>query len=201
MTIVTRTLERIETLDRVDQLAGTVQRWLHRVLPDQPRLTAPLGGSGIGHPLHPILVLAPIGAWLSASVLDRMPGHQAAAERLVLTGLAATAPAVVTGALDYRELAGPQRRVGFVHLLTNLTATLCYTASYLSRRRGATAAGQAWALLGLTAVGAGGTLGGHLTYALGTGVYRWQPERAGRPAGEPQPALESSDNSRHPSRR
>jgi uncharacterized membrane protein len=178
MSVVQRTLERVETLEQVDAPAGAVQGWLHRVLPDRLRVAAPLGGSWLGHPLHPVLVLAPIGAWLSACVLDAMPGQQPAARRLVLTGLIAAAPAVVTGAVDYRRLAPRQRRVGFVHLLANLTAGACYAASYQSRRRGHPGAGQALALLGLAAVGTGGTLGGHLTYAQGVGVFRWQPERA-----------------------
>lgn len=187
MTVVTRTLERIETLAPVDAPAGVVQRWLHRLLPHQPRVVEPLGGSWLGHALHPVVVLVPIGAWLSAGVLDTVPGQQPAARRLVLAGLVAAVPAVVTGAVDYRKLAGAQRRVGFVHLLANLTAGLCYTASYQSRRRGHTLVGQALGLIGLSAVVAGGTLGGHMTYAQGVGVYRWQPQRTAQPATEPAP--------------
>jgi uncharacterized membrane protein len=190
MSVVARTLERTETIERLDAPAGAAQRLLRRLLPDRPGITAALGGSWIGHPLHPILVLTPIGTWLSASVLDQMPGAQAAARRLVATGVLAAVPAAITGAMDYRRLEGPQRRTGFLHLLSNLTATTLYAASYRARCRGHTGTGQVLGLLGLVAVGTGGTLGGHLSYAQGVGVYRWQPDRAamqqpGQPEVEP----------------
>ena len=187
MTVISRTLERIESLRQLDAPAGALQTVLGRLLPEGRRIAAPLGGSGLGHPLHPALVLVPIGSWLSASVLDTVPGQQPAARRLVLTGLLAAVPAAVTGAVDYRSLSGRQRRVGFVHLLSNLTATTCYAASYRSRLRGDTAAGRALGLLGLTAVGIGGALGGHLTYAQGVGVYRWQPPPAAEEPAGPRP--------------
>lgn len=187
MTAIRRTLDRTETLGRVDAPAGAVQRWLRRLLPEERPGAAALAGSWLGHPLHPLVVLAPIGAWLSAEVLDALPGHQPAARRLVLTGLAAAWPAVVTGAVEYRKLGPRQRRVGFLHLLANVTAGTCYAVSYWNRRRGNTVAGRLWGLGGLTAVSVGGSLGGHLTYAQGVGVYRWQPERLGR-AGAAEPS-------------
>src|SRR5690606_3820689 len=111
--------------------------------------------------------------------------REVAARRMVLTGLLSAGPAVLTGAVDFRELSGPRRRVGFLHLLANATGTLCYAASYLARRRGHHGIGRALALAGLAAVGTAGTLGGHLTYAQGVGVYRWQPERSGQRPSEP----------------
>jgi uncharacterized membrane protein len=183
MSVITRTMDRIEKLSRVDAPAGLVQRGVNRLFPEGSRIVPPLAGSWLGHPLHPALVLAPIGSWLSATVLDAVPGQQPAARRLVLTGLAAAVPAVVTGAVEYRQLSGRQRRVGFVHLVANATAAACYAASYRKRVRGHTAAAQGLGLLGLAAVTVGGTLGGHLAYAHGVGVYRWQPPPA--PTEEP----------------
>jgi uncharacterized membrane protein len=184
MTYVQRTLEQTETLERVNAPASTVQRWLQQALPDERRGVAALSGSWLGHPLHPVLVLVPIGAWVSVGLLDAIPGQQKAARKLVLAGLAGAVPAAIAGAADYRKLDEKQRRVGFVHLLANATASVCMAASYRARVRGRFLAGRTWALFGLAAVGIGGTLGGHLSYAQGVGVYRWQPERREQPDGQ-----------------
>lgn len=171
-----RTLSSVESLEQVDPAADAVQRWLRRVPLDRAWARV-LRGSSLGHPVHPALVLLPIGAWMSAGVLDMFPGQQQAARRLVLTGLLATAPAVAAGAADLRDLGQQQRRVGVVHAMTNIAAAGCYLASYRCRRRGRTGAGRVWSGLGLAAIAVGGTLGGHLAYAQGAGVFRWQPER------------------------
>jgi hypothetical protein len=173
MTMVRQALSSIESLTKVDRPARALQRWARRTVPEGP-VARILGGSWFGHPAHPILVLMPIGAWLSATVLDLLPGQQAAARKLVLAGLLAVPPAVAAGLADLRELDERQRRVGFVHALSNTTASACFLTSYRMRRMGY--GGRAWALLGLAAVSTGGLLGGHLTYALGAGVFRWQAE-------------------------
>jgi O-antigen ligase len=170
-------LSSVETWRQVDPAAGKVQQQLRRALPEDAPVTRVLTGSWIGHPVHPLVVLVPVGAWVSAGVLDLLPKHREAARHLVAIGLVAAVPAAVAGAAELRELDDRGRRVGFVHALTNLTATACYLASYGLRRGGRPGAGKVAAMLGLVAVSAGGALGGHLTYAQGAGVYRWQPQR------------------------
>lgn len=177
MSIVSRTLDATETLDRVDPAAGAVQTRVRRILPQDRPAGKLLGGSFLGHPLHPLLVLAPIGSWLSATVLDLVPGQEQAARKLVLTGLLTAPLAVATGLADFRQLGPRPRRVGFLHAIANSTAVGCFAVSYLARRAGRTGAGRLWGALGMGAVGFGGSLGGHLSYAQGVGVYRWQPDR------------------------
>lgn len=161
--------ENVRAMDgTARQAQGTVRRLLCS------RWGQALRGSWLGHPVHPILIIGPIGAWLSASVLDVGGRQRDAARTLVGAGLLATPATVVAGLADWSDLTGPQRRVGTVHAVTNVAAAGCYLASYLSRRRGAHTTGAAWAMLGLAGLGAGGALGGHLAYALGGGVYRWQ---------------------------
>jgi len=58
-------------------------------------------------------------------------------------------------------------RVGVIHALVNATATTCYAASLLVRSRRAS---RGLRLAGLAALGAGGILGGHLSYRLAGGV-------------------------------
>jgi hypothetical protein len=188
MKMLRQVLSSAESLRQVDTPARAVQRWLRRKLPDGPAVRA-LAGSWFGHPLHPILVLMPVGAWLSVGVLDLLPGQRSAARKLVLTGVLSAAPAVLAGLVEFRELDERQRRVAVVHALSNLAATSCYLTSYRLRRMGLPG-GRAWAMAGLATVSAGSALGGHLTYAQGAGVFRWQAEELRPAAPEPATVLE-----------
>ncbi|MDX3311017.1 Rieske 2Fe-2S domain-containing protein [Streptomyces sp. NPDC054884] len=129
-----------------------------------------LHGLWLGHPVHPLAVQVPIGSWVSAAVLDLSPGHTRGAGLLVGVGLAAAAPAVLTGAVDWAELHRQQQRVGLVHALTNTAAVGLYSASLVCRVTGRTARGRTFGFLGLTAAGLGGMLGGHLAYRQASGA-------------------------------
>lgn len=129
-----------------------------------------LHGRWLGHPVHPLMVQVPIGSWLSAAVLDLRPGRSREAGLLVGVGLAAAAPAALAGAVDWAELHRQQQRVGLVHALTNTAAVGLYAASLACRVKGREAAGRAYGFLGLTAVGLGGMLGGHLAYRQASGA-------------------------------
>lgn len=60
-------------------------------------------------------------------------------------------------------------------------------SSYLARKRGARGHGRLLSLAGSSALGAGGWLGGHLTYTLGAGVKTSTPPAEGPPP--PAPSL------------
>ena len=183
---VRRTLESTESLRAVDGPAATVQRSVRRVL-GRGGLDRFLRGAWLGHPVHPLLVAVPIGAWTCSSVLDIGFDQPVAARRLMAIGLAATPPTVVTGLADFSRLDPTQRRVALLHAGANAVAAGLYLRAVTCRNRSAS---RAWACAGLTALAAGGALGGHLSYALGAGVGRWQqtsaesgPEPAGVRAG------------------
>lgn len=131
-----------------------------------------LSGTPIGHPLHPVAVTLPIGAWLGASWLDLTAGEtgRAAAKSLIAFGTLAAVPAAAAGASDWSDTLGAERRVGMLHAALNDVALGLYAASWFARRSGSQARGVALALAGATVVGASGWLGGHLSYALGVGV-------------------------------
>jgi hypothetical protein len=93
---------------------------------------------------------------------------------MVAIGLLMTPPSVIAGLADYSELDRIQRRVATVHAGANAAASACFLTSYVHRVRGRHLDGAAWTLAGVTLVGVGGALGGHLSYALGAGVGRWQ---------------------------
>ena len=137
-------LEQAEALDRVVVPGQRVARWLR---PGPVRDA--LNGVWLGHPLHPVLAQAPVGAWLSAAVLDAWPrgrenragkhggresGGEGGQRRLVAFGLAAAGAAALAGAADWSEQHEQQMRVGVVHAAANVTAAGFYGASLLTRR-------------------------------------------------------------------
>ncbi|WCO68303.1 non-heme iron oxygenase ferredoxin subunit [Iamia majanohamensis] len=163
-----RALEHATALDRpADAVAGAVGSWL-----GPGRVKDLLSGTWFGHAVHPALVAVPIGAWITASWLDAFggPDSRPAARTAVGFGTLAAVPAVLTGGSDWAEVDGAERRVGFVHALANSAAVGLYAGSWQARRRGRHAVGVGLALAGAGLAGAGGWLGGHLTYAAGVGV-------------------------------
>ncbi|MDO0925298.1 Rieske 2Fe-2S domain-containing protein [Streptomyces sp. TG1A-8] len=163
-----RLLDRLEREPRADKVIEALRSGV-RALP-LGRGRDLLHGRWIGHPVHPLMVQLPIGSWLSAAVLDLRPGRSREAGLLVGVGLAAAVPAALTGAVDWAELHRQQMRVGLVHALANTAAVGLYSASLACRIKGRTAAGRTYGFLGLTAVGLGGFLGGHMAYRQASGA-------------------------------
>ncbi len=165
---VIRVIEDAAVLDRPAGLAATAVGSRLRAGPVKDALS----GTPFGHPAHPVLVTVPIGAWVSASWLDLVggPGERVAARKAVGLGTLAALPAVLTGASDWADVSGAERRVGFVHALVNVAAVGLYAGSWFARRAGRQRAGVRLALLGAGVAGASGWLGGHLSYAAGVGV-------------------------------
>jgi uncharacterized membrane protein len=177
MTVVRRSLEAVENVDRLDGPSEAIRARLRQWVGGTP-VERVLGGEWLGHPLHPIAVQVPIGLWLAAAVLDVDGRHDDGARRLVGAGLLGVPPAVAAGLVDWSVLTPRQRRVGLVHAAANAVGSACFATSYRCRRRGRRTAGRMWTLLGLGAVGIGGALGGHLAYTQGAGVFRWSPPRS-----------------------
>jgi nitrite reductase/ring-hydroxylating ferredoxin subunit/uncharacterized membrane protein len=166
--------DTIAGLEPLDTAAEPISSWVRDVLPGGPVKDA-LSGTWLGHALHPVMQLAPLGTWMSAVVLDLIGGEDAdgAAEKLIGTGLLASVPTFVSGWSDYADstMASDRvRRIGIVHAAANGTGALLFAGSLLARRRGSRGRGKLLALAGMGAVSAGGWLGGHLSYAEGVGV-------------------------------
>lgn len=86
--LLERNVRRLEHARTVDRLADAVVDAINKWLP-AGRVKDALSGTDLGHPLHPILVTVPIGAWVSAGFLDALGGHSArpAAENSWVWGL------------------------------------------------------------------------------------------------------------------
>ncbi|MGK5532514.1 Rieske 2Fe-2S domain-containing protein [Streptomyces sp. URMC 129] len=160
-------VDRLEGTRWADPLMGPL-RGAVRTLPEGARDV--LHGTWLGHPVHPLMVQVPIGTWMSAAVLDLLPGRRRSAGALVALGLTAALPAALAGLTDWAELRKPQKRVGLAHAATNTAAVALYAASLSARLRGRRLAGRALGFAGLATVGAGGALGGHLAYRQAAGA-------------------------------
>src|SRR6185437_8098379 len=121
-----RLISRLEQDSRLDGAVSAGQRVARKIRPGKVRDA--LHGVWLGHPVHPMLVQAPVGAWLSASLLD-FTGDERAARRLTAAGLCAALPAALAGAADWSEQHEQQMRVGVIHAAGNVMALGLYAAS------------------------------------------------------------------------
>lgn len=177
----TRRLEEATALDAVvDRLRPVVLSALHA----QPKVAGLLHGKPLGHAAHPLLTDAPIGFWVSATVLDLSgddaPGRQRAADRLLGLGILSALPATATGVADWAVSDRRTQRVGSVHAMLNNVALGLYGTSWLLRKSGRRRLGVAVALGAGGVLGVSGYLGGHMASRLSA-----PPKTASGPAEPP----------------
>ncbi len=165
LTSVTDIIEGSGAADAIGSVIERIASPLRRV----PNIRSVLSGVPLGHAAHPFLVTAPIGAWTTASVLDLTGQDPRTARTLVGAGVLMALPTALSGASDWLDTAGAERRVGSTHATLNLLATAAYGASWLARPRWTTV-GVALSFAGAGLASVAGWLGGHLTYSLGVGV-------------------------------
>jgi len=124
-----------------------------------------LRGKSIGHALHPLFVQLPIGALVSAIVLDALQGQRAARQSSLLMGLAclSAVPAVTSGLAEWAKADDRTQRVGIAHAACNAVGTTAAVASWACRRGRWSVAGAVLSGIAGTAWGMGGLLGGHLS--------------------------------------
>jgi nitrite reductase/ring-hydroxylating ferredoxin subunit/uncharacterized membrane protein len=159
-----------------EPLSGAVRGAYDAVGAPGRRLKNAAHGTWLGHPLHSALTDVPIGAWMTATVLDAAEaqtgdaGYGRAADVAIGFGLAGAAGAAVTGLTDWSETDGAAKKLGLVHGLVNIAATTMFAASLVLRRRGSRGAGRTASLAGLVTVFTGAYLGGTLVYDAKIGV-------------------------------
>ena len=86
-------LERLGSLDALDGPTKMLAKAV-RSLKAPANVDEALSGTWLGHPVHPLLILLPMGSWTSAVLLDWLGGEDAetAADLLIGAGLAAAVP-------------------------------------------------------------------------------------------------------------
>lgn len=141
-----------------------------------------------GHPIHPLLVTVPIGAWMSSVAFDLIGtasederAYAIGAKRLIDIGIITATGAAMFGLLDFLQIP-PRTRAwytGLAHMGINATALGLFALNSASRgrtiRERTPGASVTWYQRGMSIVTAmsllaSGWLGGSLTYHYGVRV-------------------------------
>ncbi|MDD4866907.1 MAG: Rieske 2Fe-2S domain-containing protein [Mycobacterium sp.] len=144
-------------------------------------VTNALHGTWLGHPVHPplaSLTTGAVGTTVALDALSLMPGRRGTEVRdasrfachALGLGILASVGSAVTGVTDWQHTHEEDRRVGVVHGMLNLAATLLYAQSWVDRRRGRHGRGIALTALGYGITIAGSYLGGALVFESGIGI-------------------------------
>lgn len=177
---LTETLEHQQWLDPVaEPLSAALRQTFERAGESGRQVKDALHGTPwLGHPLHPVLTDIPLGARMTAAVLDTAAtwtgdrGYERASQTAVGFGLVGAVGTAITGLTDWSETRGDARRVGLVHGLLNVAVTALYVSSYTLRRNGRHAAGRRAGLTGLAIGMVSAYLGGSLVYRESIGVKK-----------------------------
>jgi len=150
--------------------------------PEQPAQAMESHSKVAGHPLHPILIVFPLGL-LGTSVVydflharDKNPKTAATSQAMITSGIAGGLAAAVPGLIDWLAIPPGTRakQIGQVHGLGNAAVLGLFGASWFLRRKQPDYAPTPTAIL-LSLAGAGlagftGWLGGELIHRLGVSV-------------------------------
>lgn len=145
-----------------------------------------LHGTWLGHPLHPLLVEVPIGAWSLSALFDLMAvgtgSRQAAwtADALITAGVVTAVPAAMAGAMDYSAAKQEATSSIALHAIMNSAALGLFLASLAARRGGQRGLGVGLSLTAVALAAGSAWVGGDLVYRHGVGVsHSPAPSHAG----------------------
>lgn len=138
-----------------------------------------------GHPLHPLLVPVPIGAWVASvgfdigsRVADEPEVFTKGASWLIALGIAGALAAATLGVLDLLAIppGTPAFRTGLLHAGLNLTAVGLFAGSLALRQGdldapdGTGVGALTLSIVALAVLGTAGWIGGKLAYRYGVRV-------------------------------
>jgi uncharacterized membrane protein len=132
------------------------------------------------HPLHPMLIVFPVGLWIFSLVCDiavmagaTSPGWQTTALYTMVGGLVGALVAAVPGLIDLLSLHVPRlRTIALTHMTLNLIVVALYAVNIWLRVQ-ATADMRVPLLLSVVAIimlAVSGWLGGEMVHVHGVGV-------------------------------
>jgi uncharacterized membrane protein len=141
------------------------------------------------HPLHPMLVVVPLGLWVAALAFDIAAAFttngtwRTIAFWNIIGGIIGALVAAVPGFLDYLTMQGRVGRTATWHMILNLTAVAVFALNAFVRTRVGMESG--WPLIltviGVVGVFVAGWLGGEMVYVERVGVIEPREAREGRP--------------------
>jgi uncharacterized membrane protein len=136
----------------------------------------------LGHPIHQMLVVVPVGLFITAAVFDvivMVTGNATLAlgsHLMIGAGIIGGLLAAPFGTLDWLKI--PQntraKRIGLYHAAANGIALVLFLLSWWIRRdapESPALIAQLLALVGAAVIGVSGWLGGELIDRLGVGVH------------------------------
>jgi len=134
------------------------------------------------HPIHPMLIVFPIGLWIFSLACDliRLAGGSSDAWATVafysmVGGLIGALCAAVPGFIDllyYKGGARPVKKIALTHMAINLTAVVLYAINIGLRASGVSGMGipVLLSIIGVTLIFVSGWLGGQMVHVYGVGV-------------------------------
>ena len=138
------------------------------------------------HPIHPMLIVFPIGLWIFSLACDliRLAGVSGDAWSTValfsmVGGLVGALCAAVPGVIDllfYKGGAPPVKTIALTHMTINLAAVLLYVINIWLRASGPTNLGTSLSapvvlsIIGVVLLFVSGWLGGQMVHVYGVGV-------------------------------
>lgn len=131
------------------------------------------------HPIHPMLVVFPIGLWTFSLVCDiifvfggREPMWNSVALYTAIGGIVGAALAAIPGLIDYFSIDDSEvRAIGTRHMIVNLGALLIFIVASICRARSVSPAIPfVLSIAGIVFISIGGWLGGELVYVKGMAV-------------------------------
>jgi uncharacterized membrane protein len=156
----------------------------------------------MGHGIHPILIVFPLGLLATAVIFDILylatnrTGFQISAAYTMGVGIIGGLVAAVFGLIDWSAIPAGTRakRIGAVHGLGNVVVVVLFAVSWLLRLAATNWDPSPLALIfsfvGIVLVGVTGWLGGELVERLGVGVSEEAgvnaPSSLRRTAGQPR---------------
>lgn len=174
--------ERTPFVERLSEgLAGAIGAIVGSRRKPPRRLKSLLNGVWLGHPLHPAITDIPIGVWSLAAIFDiiwlAVPDASVwagrAAEGAIIVGIITALGAVATGATDWSDTFGGERRTGLYHGLLMTLALVIYIISLLLRLgapEGDNVVAAILGFIGIAIVLFAAFLAGELVFGYGTGV-------------------------------
>jgi uncharacterized membrane protein len=154
----------------------------------------------LGHPIHPMLIVFPLGLLATAVAFDVVGLVQGEnswfgiSYWMIAAGIVGGLLAAIFGLIDWLAIASGTRakRIGLLHGATNVVVTLLFIASWFLRGAPGQTPGTgalACSFIGVVLALVGGWLGGELVDRLGIGVDPGAHANApnalsGRPATE-----------------
>jgi uncharacterized membrane protein len=170
----------------IEEFSVSVYASLSKSLTIKERSPMRTPASIFKHPIHPMLIVFPIGLWIFSLACDliRLAGASGDAWSTVaffsmIGGLIGALCAAVPGFIDllfYKGGAPPVKKMALTHMAINLTAVVLYAINIWLRASGPTNLGPSLSapvvlsLVGVALLFVSGWLGGQMVHVYGVGV-------------------------------